>query len=146
MSATDIAKRLLELIAALPPGEWRAYRDPKDGVADAGESGIVLRYDHPQEGLGLLGSYRPAWSTCEFVTFARNNIEELATALIEREASLVTRDRTAGRAVRDSVMLRGALTDIAEALRDGRTQTALAIALDATGADEPVPSTDRSKP
>jgi hypothetical protein len=32
-------------------------------------------------------------------------------------------------------LLRGALTDIAESLRDGCPQTALAIALDATGAD-----------
>ena len=45
--------------------------------------------------------------------------------------ALVTRDRTAGRAVRDSVILRGALADIVEALHDGRTQTALAIAMDA---------------
>ena len=71
MTPVDVARKLLGLLAALPPGEWRAARDPKDGVADAGAHGHVLRYEHPQEGLGLIGPYMPAWETCEFVAFAR---------------------------------------------------------------------------
>lgn len=88
MNTVDIAKKLLDLSAALPPGEWRALRDPKDGVENAGDTGIVLRYEHPQEGLGLLGPYRPAWSTCEFVAFARNHVEDLAHVVVDGEVLL----------------------------------------------------------
>ena len=105
---TDIAKKLLELSATLPPGEWRAFRDPKYGVEDAGDTGIVLRYGS-QEGLGLLGPYRPAWSTCEFVAFARNNIEELARAVIEATGE---RDRLIANVLEETRKIRIEVCDI----------------------------------
>jgi hypothetical protein len=91
----DIARQLLALAEKLPPGEWRAFRHPKDGVANAGDTGTVKRYEHPQDGLGLLGVFYPAWSTCEFVVFARTHAEPLARAVIDLQEAL---DETAKRA------------------------------------------------
>ena len=114
---TDIAKKLLDLSAALPPGEWRAFRDPKYGVENAGDTGVVLRYEHSQEGLGLLGPYRPAWSTCEFVALARNHIEELAKALIEAPGE---REKLIANVLEETKKIRLEVCDILDKELDSR--------------------------